>query len=71
MDKQVFTAIAGEPSEDRPLYEVVKQDDSPTNFYMITCNSGWRQHIVCTGMYKHVADWMLTIIQGRPYPELD
>lgn len=81
MDEQVFTdsnqhrhaygflAIVGEPSEDCPLYEVVKQDGG-TNFYMITCNEGWRESIVCTGMYKHVADWMLTMIQGRPYPKI-
>lgn len=68
MDEQVFIAIAGEPSEDCPLYEVIKQDGG-TNFYMITCNEGWRESIVCTDMYKHVADWLLTMLQGRPYPK--
>jgi len=70
MDEQVFTAIIGEPSEDCPLYRLVCMDISaPTKLYMITCDEGWRQSIVCTHMYKHIGEWLLTMLQGRPFPK--
>jgi hypothetical protein len=39
--------------------------------WMIVCDEGWRQSIVCTGMYDWAADWLLAILLDREFaPEL-
>lgn len=62
-----------EPSPDHPLYEKVLEDPvRPTKTYMITCDEGWRESIVCMGMYEWAADWLIGVIQGLPYaPDAD
>lgn len=38
-----------------------------TPLYMVTVDEGWRQSILCTGMYEWAADWLVTELQGRPF----
>jgi hypothetical protein len=38
-----------------------------TPIFGISCDEGWRQSIVCTGMYEYVADWLVEILQGKPF----
>lgn len=59
-----------EPSETRPEYRkfpLDKPHPEGTQLYGISCNEGWRESIVCTGMYEWSADWMLEILGRRPY----
>jgi len=56
---------AAEPS---PAYRKVSHDDGlPTTQYMIVCDEGWRQSIVCERMYGWAADWLLGILGTQPY----
>lgn len=55
-------------SVERPLYHKVYEDrDTATKTYMIVCDEGWRESIICNNMYEYVADWLLSIIQFKPY----
>jgi hypothetical protein len=54
-------------SPETPVYAKMRQPDT-ASFWMITCDEGWRSLIVCTDMYENVADWLLGIIDGKPYP---
>jgi hypothetical protein len=65
--------LKGTPEQ--PFYEAVKQTSEPgdhTDFWMISCDEGWRTSIVCTDMYRWAADWLVNLIQGQPYaPDRD
>jgi hypothetical protein len=55
-------------SVERPLYAKVLQDDGfATPRYMVTVDEGWRESIVCCDMYEWAADWLVEVLQGRPY----
>jgi hypothetical protein len=57
-----------EPTPERPHYAAVLQDDGyATPRYMVTCDEGWRSSIVCEGMYGWAAEWLVDMLQGRPY----
>lgn len=57
-------------SVENPIYRKFKQDEhAATEHFGITCDEGWRESIVCTGMYEWVVDWMLEQIQGKPFAE--
>jgi len=57
-------------SVESPTYRKFKQDDgAATPHFGISCDEGWRESIVCTGMYEWVADWMLEQLQGKPFAE--
>lgn len=56
--------------ESSPLYSKFAQDKpnpEGTQLYGISCNEGWRESIVCTGMYEWAADWLLGILARTPY----
>ena len=38
-----------------------------TPIYGISCDEGWCQSIVATGMYEFVADWLVEQLQGKPF----
>ena len=38
-----------------------------TQLYMVTVDEGWRETILCTGMYEWAADWLVEQLQGRPF----
>lgn len=51
-----------------PEYRKVEEGKGgATRTFMIVCDEGWRESIVCTGMYEWAADWLVAIIQSRPY----
>jgi hypothetical protein len=55
-------------SPEKPIYQAVKQDDDyATTRYMIVCDEGWRQSIVCEDMYDWAAAWMVSVLGRRPY----
>lgn len=55
-------------SEEKPQYRKFRQDDNAaTPHFGIVCDEGWKQSIVCTGMYEWAADWLIEQIQGKPY----
>ena len=56
-------------SKERPTYSKfrVNQNTESTPIFGIVCDEGWRQSIVCTGMYEYAVDWLLPILQNRPY----
>ena len=63
-------ALSGDASEEHPVYTIIPHDgQSATPVYYITCNEGWRSHIVCERMYRYVAEWLVEILQGKPYAE--
>jgi hypothetical protein len=54
-------------TEESPLYRKVEEEHRVTPTYMIVCDEGWRESIVCEGMYEWAADWLIEVVQGRPY----
>lgn len=62
--------MTGEPSPEHPSYSMVLEDsDSATERWMIRCDEGWREMIVCEGMYKWAAEWLLRVLGDRPYAD--
>jgi hypothetical protein len=55
------------PSPGRPRYSK-QREDGGRNLYCVVADEGWRQRILCDGMYGDLADWLITQIQGRPMP---
>lgn len=41
--------------------------DHATPIFGISCDEGWRQSIVCTGMYEWAADWLVGELQDKPF----
>lgn len=60
----VSTCVA---SPETPRYRKVEEDHGATPTFMIVCDEGWKESIVCNGMYGWVADWMIEHIQGKPF----
>ena len=52
-------------SEEAPVYRKLHQDGT-TNFWMITCDEGWRSSILCTDMHEADADWLLLVLGRKP-----
>jgi hypothetical protein len=66
--RKEFAVRTPEPSEERPVYrKVAHEENSATQRYMIVCDEGWRESIVCEGMYEWAADWLLNVIGRRRY----
>jgi hypothetical protein len=62
-----MTVLLDEPaSPARPIYTKVLQGEARTKFYMIRCDEGWRESIVCTDIYEWAADWLLELLKDRP-----
>jgi hypothetical protein len=60
--------MAAEPTTEHPVYSRVAHDEgSATVRYMVICDEGWRQSIVCEGMYDWAAHWLIGQLQGKPY----
>lgn len=62
--------VLPEPNPERPRYTKVLYKGPPehaTPLWLISCDEGWRQSIVCEGMYEYAADWLLEQIQGKPF----
>lgn len=56
-----------EMSPEHPLYAKIPQDTgTATQLFMIICDEGWRQSIVCCDMYEFAADWFLSFLTHRP-----
>jgi hypothetical protein len=56
------------PSPEVPKYrKVLDLESGATPMYFIVCDEGWRESIVCTGMYEWCADWLLDVLGVRPY----
>lgn len=52
----------------RPRYRKVAHDDGDaTTLYFIVCDEGWAELIVCERMYGYAADWLLGLLDRRPY----
>lgn len=65
-----LTSEKPEPSVEVPRYFKVLYKQPPehaTPLWLISCDEGWRQSIVCEGMYEWAADWLLEQIQGKPF----
>jgi hypothetical protein len=52
-----------EPTPEQPVYRSVRDGAK----CLIVCDEGWRQSVVCEGMYDWAADWLVAQIQGMPY----
>lgn len=38
-----------------------------TPLYMIVVEEGWRQTILCSGMYEWAAEWLAKTLQGKAF----
>lgn len=65
------TTTVPPPSPEQPVYRRLHQGDDSggTRLFMITCDEGWRTHIVCADVYEHVADWLLGILGRQPFAQ--
>lgn len=52
-----------------PVYSKILDNtrNRATPLYFIVCDEGWRNSIVCSGMYEWTADWLLKILGRQPY----
>jgi hypothetical protein len=55
------------PTPECPVYAKVQQQGVNSSLWSITCDEGWRQSIVCCDMYEWAADWLLGVLDRRPY----
>lgn len=55
-----------------PIYRKVEGNgDGATKLYFIVCDEGWRDSIVCSGMYEWTANWLLQVLARKPFaPEV-
>lgn len=60
-----LTALNG--TIEHPEYRKVEEDHGATPTFMVVCDEGWCEHIVCNGMYEWAADWLVLKLQGQPY----
>lgn len=51
-------------SPEAPLY---RKTPGGNNLWMVTCDEGWRESIVGSGMYEWAADWLVGVLGRRPY----
>ena len=59
-----------EASVEKPVYSKFKYDpgyETGTQLFSISVNEGWRQSILCDGMYEWAADWLIEQLQGKPF----
>lgn len=59
-----------EACETTPEYHISLEKGPPesaTEIYMVVCDEGWKQSIVCTGMYRWAAEWLVRQVQGKPF----
>jgi len=54
-------------SPETPKYRKVEEDHGATPTFMIVCDEGWCESIVCNGMYGWAANWLVETLQGKPY----
>ena len=55
-------------TEYAPIYrKVLEEPLLATRTYMIVCDEGWRESIVCNHMYEWAADWLLGVLSRQPY----
>jgi hypothetical protein len=60
--------VSEEATEAAPIYTARRQDDGyATARYMIVCDEGWRQSIVCENMYGWAAEWLVNTLGRKPY----
>lgn len=57
--------LSGTP--DAPIYAKVVESSGTGRLYRVTVDEGWRSTGVCSGMYGWAADWLVGLMQGRPY----
>lgn len=62
-----FDAEVG--SEQRPVYRVQREAESPagTRLCRVVVDEGWRTSVLCDGMYEWAAQWLVEVLQGRPF----
>ena len=57
-----------QPTPEAPAYrKVCLNEKATTRLFMIVCDEGWRESIVCSAMYEWAADWLLEVLGNRPY----
>ncbi len=58
-----------EASKGHPVYRKFQENPGTeaAPIFGISCDEGRCELIVCTGMSEYVADWLLPILQGRPF----
>ena len=59
--------MSPEASPEHPLYSAVSQAGTGATQYMVVCDEGWRESIVCSDMYEWAARWLVEKLQGQPY----
>lgn len=64
-DSEVFVA-PGTEAEPR-YFRVEHPGSAATRQWMIVCDEGWRQSVVCSGMYEWAADWLLALMGRQPF----
>lgn len=57
----------GTATPEAPVYRKVEEDHGATATFMIVCDEGWRESIVCNHMYGWAADWLVAELQGKPF----
>lgn len=50
----------------RDTYRVAP-DPGTNNLYMIVVEEGWRQTVLCWGMYEWAANWLVRILAHHPF----
>jgi hypothetical protein len=48
------------------VFRKVEEDHGATPLFMIVVDEGWRESILCIGMYGWAADWLLAKLAPHP-----
>ena len=57
-----------EATEACPVYKKVRQEnEGATPLFMVVVDEGWRESILCEGMYEWAAGWLCLMLQGVPF----
>lgn len=64
--------LNGDATPEAPIYRKIRGNgNSATQLYFIVCDEGWRDSIVCSGMYEWTANWLLEVLARKPFaPEV-
>lgn len=67
-ERPIGPQFISDPSEREPVYSKVRHEGgSVTPLWFIVCDEGWRTSIVCERMYEWAADWLLDVLDRRPF----
>jgi hypothetical protein len=61
---QMLGRVTRQPSEEHPAYAA---EETASGTCLVSVDEGWRRSVLCVGMPKWAADWLVGQLQGKPF----